>query len=147
MAWNRHINAVELNPATDKVIHWHGLYFFIWYKYEYLAYMPVFSTSILRMDVYYYYKIVQMRNLKPQIEEQTLHSPKSKGTKVQTTIYKTQRTTQKTKDWAKQTPLKLWTNSGAPLELAVPAPLITPVVLLLNETNVTWHGIRISKPA
>ena len=31
-------------------------------------------------------------------------------------------------------------NSGAPEELAVPAPLVTPVVLLLNDTKIIWQS-------
>jgi len=55
-------------------------------------------------------------------------------TNEQTMIYKN--TTQKTKDWAKVTPLKLGMNSGAPEGLTVPAPLVTHVVLLLIDTDI-----------
>jgi len=41
-----------------------------------------------------------------------------------------QNTTQKTKDRVTQNPLKQGVNSCAPEELAVPAPLVAPVVLL-----------------
>jgi hypothetical protein len=41
-----------------------------------------------------------------------------------------QNITQKTKDRVTQTPLKHGVNSGAPEGLAVPAPLVTPVVLI-----------------
>ena len=40
-----------------------------------------------------------------------------------------QNTTQKTKDQAKRTHLKPRVNLGAPEGLAVPVPLVTPVVL------------------
>jgi len=33
--------------------------------------------------------------------------------------------------------------SGAPEKLAVPAPHVTPVVLLLNNTNTIWHGYHV----
>ena len=42
----------------------------------------------------------------------------------------------KTKDWAIWTPLKKGVNSGAPERLAVPAPLVTHVMLLLN---IVWY--------
>jgi hypothetical protein len=29
------------------------------------------------------------------------------------------------------------------LRIAVPAPLVTPVVLLLNDTNIFWYGNRV----
>jgi hypothetical protein len=41
-----------------------------------------------------------------------------------------------TKDRGTRTPLKPAVNSGAPEGLAIPAPLVTPVVLLLNDTNI-----------
>ena len=41
-----------------------------------------------------------------------------------------QNNTQKTKDRVTQTPLKHGVNSGAPEGLAVPAPIVTPVVLI-----------------
>jgi len=31
-------------------------------------------------------------------------------------------------------------NSGAPERLAVPAPHVTPVVLLLKDTNLIWKS-------
>ena len=31
---------------------------------------------------------------------------------------------------------KLWMNSGAPELLSVPAPHVTPVLLLINDTNI-----------
>ena len=43
-----------------------------------------------------------------------------------------QNTTQETNDWATRTPLKPGVNSGTQEELAVPTPLVTPVVLLVN---------------
>jgi hypothetical protein len=48
-----------------------------------------------------------------------------------------QNITQKTKDRATRSPIK---TGGAPKGLAVPAPLVTPVVLLLNNTNIVWYG-------
>jgi len=54
---------------------------------------------------------------------------KRKRTKGQTPIYKTlQRAT--------RTLLKMGVNPGAPERLAVPAPHVTPVMLLLNDTNI-----------
>jgi hypothetical protein len=44
-----------------------------------------------------------------------------------------QNTTQKTKDRATRTPLKSGINSGAP---GVPVPLVTPIVLLLKDTDI-----------
>ena len=44
-----------------------------------------------------------------------------------------QNITQKTKDRATRTPLKPGVNSGAPEEVAVPAPYVTAVVLLFNN--------------
>jgi len=34
-------------------------------------------------------------------------------------------------------------NSGAPEGLAVPAPHVTPAVLLLNCTYIIWYGNRV----
>jgi len=51
-----------------------------------------------------------------------------------------QNTTQETNDWATRTPLKPGVNSGAQEEIAVPAPLVTLVVLLLNYTKVIGYG-------
>jgi hypothetical protein len=50
-----------------------------------------------------------------------------------------QNTTQKTKDRATRTPLKLGVNSYAPVGLTVPAPLATPVVGLPNDMNIIWY--------
>jgi len=44
------------------------------------------------------------------------------------------------KDRVTQTHLKPGVNSGAPEVLAVPAPLVTPVVLQLNHTNIICNG-------
>ena len=44
--------------------------------------------------------------------------------------------TQKTKDRTIQTPQKPRLNSDTPEGLAVPAPPFSPVVLLLNDTNI-----------
>ena len=46
-----------------------------------------------------------------------------------------QNTTQKTKDQAIRTLIKAEVNSSSPEGLAIPAPLVTPVVLLLKDTN------------
>ena len=46
-----------------------------------------------------------------------------------------QNITQKTKDRATRTPLKQEVTSCAREGLAVPSPRVTPVVLLLNDTN------------
>jgi hypothetical protein len=53
---------------------------------------------------------------------------KRKSTKGQTTIYIN--ITHKTKDRVTRAPLKTGVNSGAPEEWAVPAPLVTPFVLI-----------------
>ena len=50
-----------------------------------------------------------------------------------------QNTTEKSKDRATGTALKPGMNSCAPEGQAVPAPLITPVVFLANDTNVLLH--------
>jgi hypothetical protein len=44
--------------------------------------------------------------------------------------------TKKPKDRAIRTQIKPGVNSGAAEELAVPVPHVTPVVLLLNDTNI-----------
>jgi hypothetical protein len=36
-----------------------------------------------------------------------------------------------------------WTNTGDPEGLAVPAPLVSSVVLPLNDTNIIWKRNRI----
>jgi hypothetical protein len=59
---------------------------------------------------------------------------KRKRTKGQTTIYKTPH--RKQKDRETRTSLKLEVDSGASEVLAVPAPLVILVVLLLNNTNI-----------
>lgn len=43
-------------------------------------------------------------------------------------------------DRVTQTHLKPGVKSGAPEVLAVPAPLVTHVVLQLNDTNIICHG-------
>jgi hypothetical protein len=45
-------------------------------------------------------------------------------------------TTPKTTDRTTRIPLKIGDELRAPDELAIPAPLVTPVVLLLNDTNI-----------
>ena len=54
-----------------------------------------------------------------------------------------QNITWKTTARATWTPLKPGMNSGAPEGLAVPVPEVTPVVLLLNDTNIIWYGNRV----
>ena len=49
-----------------------------------------------------------------------------------------QNITHKTNDRGTRTPLKTWVNSGVPEGWAVPAPLVTPVVLL--EYNLLTGG-------
>ena len=51
-------------------------------------------------------------------KEQTIQWPKEKEQNI----------TQKTKEWATWTPLKMGVNSGALEGWAVPTPLVTPVV-------------------
>ena len=34
-------------------------------------------------------------------------------------------------------------NSGAPEELVIPALLVAPAVLYLNDTNIIWYGNRV----
>ena len=60
-------------------------------------------------------------------EEQTTQWPKEKGIKGQ---QRSINHTSKTKDRATRTPLKLGVNSGVSEGYAVPAPLVTPVVLI-----------------
>ena len=50
---------------------------------------------------------------------------------------------QNTKDRATRTLQKSGVNSGTQEGLAVPAPRVTPVVLLLNDTNIIWYRNRI----
>jgi hypothetical protein len=52
-------------------------------------------------------------------------------------------TTQKIKDWVTRTPLKTGVNSYAWEGQTVPAPLVAPVVSMLNDTNIIWHGNRV----
>ena len=56
-----------------------------------------------------------------------------------------QNITQKTEDWE-----TLSTNTGvnscAPEGQPVPAPIVSPVVLLLKDTNILWYGNYASKP-
>ena len=47
-----------------------------------------------------------------------------------------QNTTQKTNDRATRTPQKTAVIPGVPEGLAVPAQLLTPIVLLLNDTDI-----------
>ena len=54
-----------------------------------------------------------------------------------------QNPTKKMKDWATWTPIKTGVNSDAMEGLAVPAPLVTPLVLPLMDTNFNWYVNRI----
>ena len=56
----------------------------------------------------------------------------SEGQKKRTN-YDLENTTQTTKDSATRAPLKLGENSG------VPVSLVTPVMLLLNDTNIMFE--------
>ena len=47
------------------------------------------------------------------------------------------------KHWATQTSLKTGMNLCAQEGLSVPDPLVAPVMLLLNETNIVWYGYRV----
>jgi len=70
----------------------------------------------------------------PEIEEeQTTQWLKEK---VQKDKRRSTKHTHKTKDRVTRTPLKQGVNSGAPGGLAVPVQLVTPVVLLLHDTNI-----------
>ena len=60
-------------------------------------------------------------------EEQTTQWTKEKRQKDK---QRSTKHTYKTKDQVTRTPLKSGVNSGAPEELAVPAPLVAPVVLI-----------------
>ena len=64
-------------------------------------------------------------------------------TKQKRTNNDLQNTTQKTKDRATQTPLNTGVKSGTPDIVLVPAPHATPVVLLLNDTNIFRYGNRV----
>ena len=50
---------------------------------------------------------------------------------------------QKTRYWATRTSRKALVISGAPEVFAVSAPHVTPVVLLLNDTNIIWYWNRV----
>jgi hypothetical protein len=50
-----------------------------------------------------------------------------------------QNITQKIQDWATRTPLK----TGNELMFSGSASLVTPVVLLLNDTNIIWYSINL----
>ena len=65
---------------------------------------------------------------------------KRKMTKEQTTIYKN--CVQKNNDQATPTQLKNGMNSGDAEELAVPAPHVAPVVLLLLKSTYPKHNLR-----
>ena len=69
--------------------------------------------------------------------------PKIKYTKEQTMIYNTT-----TKYWATRTPTKTGMNSDDPEWLGVSALLVTPVIWLLNDTNITGYrvGHKWTKP-
>jgi hypothetical protein len=63
----------------------------------------------------------------------------AKKKKLKSTNNDLQITTQTTKDSATRAPLKLGENSGVPEGLAVPVSLVTPVMLLLNDTNIMFE--------
>ena len=63
---------------------------------------------------------------------------KRKGTKEQTIIYKTLH--RKVKIELHEPHLKPEVNSGVSEGLEVPAPHVTPIVLLLNDTSIIWYG-------
>ena len=70
----------------------------------------------------------QRGNQNPYIEEeQTTQWPKEK---VQKDKQRSTKHTHKPKDRVTRTPVKPRVNLGAPEELAVPAPLVAPVVLI-----------------
>ena len=58
----------------------------------------------------------------------------------QTMIYKTLHRKLKIKQ---HTPHKHWMNSCVPEEITIPVPLVAPVVLLLNDTDIIWYGNRV----
>ena len=60
-------------------------------------------------------------------EQQTTQWPNKK---VQKGKQRSTKLTHKTKDRITRTPLKTWVNSGAPEGLAVPVPVVAPVVLI-----------------
>ena len=63
-------------------------------------------------------------------------------TKWQTTIYQTLH--RKLKIGQDKNLLNLGVNSAEGSEMLAPAaPLMTPVVLLLNDTDIIWHGNRV----
>jgi hypothetical protein len=64
-----------------------------------------------------------------------------KGEKVQTTIYKTLHIKLMIKQHEPYK--KPGVNSDAPEGLAVPAPHVTPVVVLLNDTNIIRYENRV----
>ena len=73
-------------------------------------------------------KIPKGGNQNPHIEdEQTTQRPKEK---VQKDKQRSTKHTHKTKDRVVRTTLKIGVNSCAPEEWAVPAPLVTPFVLI-----------------
>jgi hypothetical protein len=52
--------------------------------------------------------------------------------------------TQTTKEQVTRTPLKSKVDSSAPEGLLILAPCVTPVVLLLNNTNIICYGNRVA---
>ena len=56
-----------------------------------------------------------------------------------------QNITNKNRDRKTRTPLKSWAELRFPERLAVPAPLVIPVVLLLNDTNIRKNTTKINK--
>ena len=69
---------------------------------------------------------------------QTIQWPKEKGqTRIYKTLHRKLKIEQQEANW------KPRMSSGVPKGLAVPAPYVTPAMLLLNDTNIIWHGNRI----
>ncbi len=66
---------------------------------------------------------------------------KRKGTTEQITIYKPLHRQLKIEHHERH--LKPGVNIGASEGLAVSAPHVTPVVLLLNDATIIWHGNRV----
>jgi hypothetical protein len=66
---------------------------------------------------------------------QTIQWLKEKGqTRIYKTVHRKLKLKQQEANW------KPRMSSGAPKGLAVPAPYVSPAMLLLNDTNISWHG-------
>jgi len=66
---------------------------------------------------------------------------KRKRTKGQATMYKCLH--RKLKIEQHEPHKKPGVNPGTPEGLTIPAPHVTSVVLLLNDTNIIWYGNRV----